>query len=611
MKIHPFITTIAQMTPLICTCFLASAEANIPAAVDAISQRPPSPIQTPWWKNAVFYQIYIRSFKDSNGDGIGDFKGIIEKLDYLQHLGVNTLLISPHYDSPNIDNGYDIRDYKQVMKEFGTMADFDRLISELRRRGMRLIIDIVANHTSDTHAWFKKSQESKTSPFRDFYFWRDGKGSQPPNNYLSIFGGPAWEFDTATQQYYLHYFSTHQPDLNWDNPNVRAAIYDSIGFWLDKGVSGLRFDSIPTISKFTDFPMVKKPEMIFQAYNDGPHVHTYLREIHDRFKPRYDIVTLGEMAGIDDKRLQNYAGDGRNELDVAISLNLTTLGRDKQLFWKYRGWTVKQFRHIIGQLHRSQHTPWTLFFLSNHDIPRALSYFGIDHGKYRSASAKALATITLTQRATPIIYQGEEIGMTNYPFQSIDELHDLRAHRDWDTYVVHGTLAPTTFFTNVRKTSRDNSRTPFQWDNSAYAGFSTTTPWMKINPNYVAINAKAQISTPTSIFNYYRQLIAVRQKIPAFTLGNYRDVSPNGQDIYAYTRTLDHETYLIVVNFSKQPQTYPLPETYRIASVIIDSSARPEGEAQQTAIQLAPWQSGIYRLSQRHQAASPPLGQPR
>ena len=548
MKINTFITTLTQMAPLVLTSFLAYGAANVSSSDQLLVADNTASTAIPWWKNAIFYQIYIRSFKDSNGDGIGDFNGIIDKLDYIQHLGVDTLLISPHYDSPNIDNGYDIRDYKQVMKEFGTMADFDRLISEIKRRQMRLIIDFVANHTSDSHEWFKNSQASTENPYRDFYFWREPKNNNPPNNYISNFGGSAWQFDPTTRQYYLHYFSKHQPDL------------------------------------------------IFSCYNSGPHIHRYLKEIHQRFKPKYDIVTIGEMAGVQDDHIHQYVNDHNNGLDMAISLNLFAIGRDPKLFWKYHNWTVKQFRQVIDQLQQAAGSPWTLFFLNNHDNTRALSFFGVDHGRYRIASAKALATITLTQRATPIIYQGEEIGMTNYPFQSIDEFNDLRAHQDWETYVVSGHIASTTFLQNLRKTSRDNSRTPFQWDNSAQAGFSTGTPWMKVNPNYPSVNAKAEMTTPTSIFQYYRELIALRHRIPALVIGHYHDVSQNGRTIYAYTRTLNHDSYLVVVNFSKHPQIYRLADNDRIAAVLIESSPSQQSTAQQTVISLKPWQSGIYRL---------------
>lgn len=596
MKINAYITPLTQMAPLVLTSFLAYGAANISSSNQLVVADNTTTTPIPWWKNAVFYQIYIRSFKDSNGDGVGDFNGIIDKLDYIQQLGVDTLLISPHYDSPNVDNGYDIRDYKQVMKEFGTMADFDRLMIELKRRQMRLIIDIVANHTSDSHEWFKNSQKSVTNPYRDFYFWRDPNNNHPPNNYISIFGGSAWQFDPTTGQYYLHYFSKHQPDINWDNPNVREAIYDAIGFWLDKGVSGLRFDSIPTISKFTDFPMLKDPEFIFSAYNNGPNLHRYLKEMHQRFKPNYEIVTMGEMAGVKDNDIYEYVSSAHNELDMAIDLNLFAVGRDPRFFWKYNHWTVKQFCRVIDNLQQATETPWTSFFLTNHDNSRALSFFGVDHGRYRIASAKALATITLTQRATPVIYQGEEIGMTNYPFQSIDEFNDLRAHQDWETYVLSGKIPSTTFIQNLSKTSRDNSRTPFQWDNSAQAGFTTATPWMKVNPNYPTVNAKAEVSSPSSIFHYYRELIALRHRIPALVVGSYNDISKNNRDIYAYTRTLNDDIYLVVVNFSNHPHTFKLTDNNRIAAVLIESSPSRQPLLQQSVISLKPWQSGIYRL---------------
>ncbi|AIU88810.1 MULTISPECIES: glycoside hydrolase family 13 protein [Pectobacterium] len=553
-----------------------------------------------WWKEAVFYQVYPRSFKDSDGDGIGDLKGLTEKLDYLKALGINAIWINPHYDSPNTDNGYDIRDYRKIMKEYGTMDDFDRLIAEMKKRDMRLMIDVVVNHTSDEHKWFVESKKSQDNPYRDYYIWRDGKDGTPPNNYPSFFGGSAWQKDNATQQYYLHYFGVQQPDLNWDNPKVREEVYDMLRFWIDKGVSGLRMDTVATFSKNPAFPDLtpKQLQNFAYTYTQGPNLHRYIQEMHQKVLAKYDVVSAGEIFGVPLEEAAPFIDQRRKELDMAFSFDLIRLDRAVEERWRRNDWTLSQFRQINKRLvdMAGQHG-WNTFFLSNHDNPRAVSHFGDDRPEWRTRSAKALATLALTQRATPFIYQGDELGMTNYPFTSLSEFDDIEVKGFWQDFVETGKVKPDVFLENVKQTSRDNSRTPFQWSNTAQAGFTTGTPWFRINPNYKNINAEEQTQNPDSIFHFYRQLIALRHATPAFTYGTYQDLDPNNNEVLAYTRELNQQRYLVVVNFKEKPVHYTLPKTLSIKQPLLESGQKDEVKPNVTTLELQPWQSGIYQLN--------------
>ncbi|MCV9877399.1 glycoside hydrolase family 13 protein [Brenneria izbisi] len=556
--------------------------------------------QPAWWKEAVFYQVYPRSFKDSNGDGIGDLQGITEKLDYLKNLGINAIWINPHYDSPNKDNGYDIRDYRKIMKEYGNMDDFDRLISEMKKRDMRLMIDVVANHSSDQNQWFVESRKSKDNPYRDYYIWRDGKNNNPPNNYPSFFGGSAWQKDSATDQYYLHYFGVNQPDLNWDNPKVREEVYDMMRFWINKGVSGLRVDTVATFSKNPAFPDLTTEQLknFAYTYTQGPNLHRYLREMNQKVLSKYDVVSAGEIFGVPLEEAAPFIDQRRKELDMAFSFDLIRLDRSVEERWRSNDWTLSQFRQINNRLvDMAGQYGWNTFFLSNHDNPRAVSHFGDDRPQWRVLSAKALATIALTQRATPFIYQGDELAMTNYPFQKIDDFDDIEVKGFWQDFVKTGKVKADEFLANVKQTSRDNSRTPFQWSNADNAGFTAGTPWLRINPNYKEINATDQIKDPDSVYNFYRQLIAIRQATPALTYGAYQDLDPNNNDVYAYTRTLKGEKYLIVVNFREQPISYSLPDASPIKKTLLESGMKTHVQPGATRLELQPWQSGIYQLN--------------
>ncbi|MFJ5427874.1 alpha-glucosidase [Pectobacterium actinidiae] len=553
-----------------------------------------------WWKEAVFYQVYPRSFKDSNGDGIGDLKGLTEKLDYLKTLGINAIWINPHYDSPNTDNGYDIRDYRKIMKEYGTMDDFDNLIAEMKKRDMRLMIDVVVNHTSNEHKWFVESKKSKDNPYRDYYIWRDGKDGTPPNNYPSFFGGSAWQKDNVTQQYYLHYFGVQQPDLNWDNPKVREEVYDMLRFWIDKGVSGLRMDTVATFSKNPAFPDLTPEQLknFAYTYTQGPNLHRYIQEMHQKVLAKYDVVSAGEIFGVPLEEAAPFIDQRRKELDMAFSFDLIRLDRAVEERWRRNDWTLSQFRQINNRLvDMAGQYGWNTFFLSNHDNPRAVSHFGDDRPEWRIRSAKALATLALTQRATPFIYQGDELGMTNYPFTSLSEFDDIEVKGFWQDFVETGKVKPDVFLENVKQTSRDNSRTPFQWSNAEQAGFTTGTPWFRINPNYKNINAEDQTQNPDSIFHFYRQLIALRHATPAFTYGAYQDLDPNNNEVLAYTRELNQQRYLVVVNFKEKPVHYALPKTLSIKQTLLESGQKDTVAPNATSLELQPWQSGIYQLN--------------
>lgn len=580
-----------------------TATAAEPASVTSVSEdNIQKSEQLPaWWKQAVFYQIYPRSFKNTNGSGVGDINGIIEKLDYLKNLGIDAIWINPHYASPNKDNGYDVSDYQDIMKEYGTMEDFDRLISEMKKRNMRLMVDVVINHTSDQHPWFIQSSSSKDNPYRDYYFWQDGKNGQEPNNYPSFFGGSAWSKDEKTDQYYLHYFAKQQPDLNWDNPKVRQDLYKMLRFWLDKGVSGMRIDTVATISKIPEFPDLSENQKkdFDEAYTKGPNLHKYIHEMNQEVFSHYsDAVTAGEIFGVPATDSIRFTDRRREELNMAFTFDLIRIDVDPKAKWRRTDWTLSKFRQTVNTADTTAgQYGWNAFFLDNHDNPRVVSHFGDDRPKWRVPSAKALATVILTQRATPFIYQGTEIGMTNYPFKGIEDFDDIGVKGSWKDLVETGQVSKEEFLKAARFTSRDNARTPFQWDANENAGFTTGTPWLKINPNYKEVNAASQINDPDSVYNYYRKLIQLRHAIPALTYGEYKDLDLNNDNVYAYTRIDGNEKYLVVVNFKEKAINYKLPEGISIQSIVVESNAKSTVKANATSIKLAPWQSGIYKIN--------------
>ena len=515
-----------------------------------------------WWKESVVYQIYPRSFCDSNGDGIGDIRGIISKLDYLKRLGVDIIWISPIYKSPNDDNGYDISDYQDIMDDFGTMEDFDELLQEAHKRNLRIIMDLVVNHTSDEHAWFTQSRESKDNPYRDYYIWREGKDGNPPNNWGSWFGGPAWEYDEKTDMYYMHIFSKKQPDLNWENEKVRREVYDMMLWWLDKGVDGFRMDVISLISKVQEMPdgEVRKGE-----YGDlepycahGPRVHEYLREMNREVLSKYDIMTVGEAACVTLEEAKKYAGAGRGELDTVFQFEHMELTYGANGKWNDAPVKLTELKAVFDKWERGlEGIAWNTLFWSNHDQPRAVSRFG-NEGRYWELSAKMLATCLHMMKGTPYIYQGEEIGMLNAGFQELSDYRDVESINAYHDLVEKQGVPHEKMMEYLRKSSRDNARTPMQWDDTEHAGFSTGEPWIAVNPNYKYINAKVQMNAPASIYNYYQKLIELRHENELIVYGDFELLLPDSEEIFAYRRTLGEEELLVLCNFTDRQQDIPI-----------------------------------------------------
>jgi oligo-1,6-glucosidase len=512
-----------------------------------------------WWKEAVVYQVWPRSFMDGNGDGIGDLPGLLARLDHIAGLGVDVLWLSPHFDSPNIDNGYDIRDYRSVMAEFGTMADFDALLAGVKARGMRLIVDLVVNHTSDEHAWFVESRSSKDNPKRDFYIWRPGRDGGPPNDWRSFFSGSAWTRDEATGDYYLHLFAEGQPDLNWENPEVRAEVHDLMRFWLDKDVDGFRMDVIAFISKdptFPDYPPEHRARPEFYHAN-GPRLHEHLAELRREVLAPYGAVTVGEAFGVPFEQACMLTDDRRGELDMLIHFDAVRIDRGEA--WRWRRWTLPELKAVFTRQEAAMGpSTWRTVCLSNHDNPRLVSHFGDDAEPWRVPSAKLLATLLMTQKGTPFVYQGDEIGMTNVPFTSIDQFDDIEARNAWNAEVATNLVHEAVFLEHMNKTSRDHARTPMQWGGTANAGFTTGRPWFALNPNAAWLTAAAQAG-PGSIYDHYARLIALRRTHLVLVYGDTTDLAPDHPTLYAYSRTIDGTGALVLLNFSRETVAFDGP----------------------------------------------------
>ena len=508
-----------------------------------------------WWKEAVVYQIYPRSFADSDGDGIGDLNGITEHLDYLEMLGVDVLWLSPVYKSPNDDNGYDISDYKDIMDEFGTMDDFDRLLNEVHKRGMRLVMDLVVNHTSDEHAWFAESRKSRDNPYRDYYIWRDGKEGGAPNNWGSCFGGPAWEYDDLTDQYYLHLFSKKQPDLNWENPKVRNEVYDMMRWWCDKGIDGFRMDVIAMISKDPELPDGPINDGIYGDFSSyvicGPRNHEYIQEMRREVLNHYDLLTVGEAGNIPEEDVIKFAGYDEKELNMIFQFEHTELVPGKVGKWTDVKPELPALRECLNRWQtRLEGKAWNSLYLDNHDQPRCVSRFGNDDPEYRELSAKMLATMIHMMKGTPYIYQGEEIGMTNAYFDSIEDYRDIEGLKSMDDYVQNGILTEEEMMSFLQEIGRDNARTPMQWSTDENAGFTTGKPWIKINPNYREINAAAAVEDKNSVFHYYRRLIELRHNYPVIVYGEFIPMMEDDEKIYAYRRELDDDCLYVLCNYT-------------------------------------------------------------
>ncbi|SDJ31918.1 glycoside hydrolase family 13 protein [Salimicrobium halophilum] len=502
-----------------------------------------------WWKEAVGYQVYPRSFQDSNGDGIGDLEGMIGRLDYLQDLGIDFIWICPMYKSPLDDNGYDISDYKDILEDFGTMEDFDRLLDEVHKRDMKLIIDLVLNHTSDEHPWFLESRASKDNPKRDWYIWRDGKDGQEPNNWESIFDGSAWKYDDITGQYYLHIFSERQPDLNWENEEVRRELYDTVNWWLDKGIDGFRIDAISHIKKRPGLPDMPNPEneryvSSFDMHMNQEGIHDFLQEFKDETYGKYDAISVGEANGVSADEAHLWVGE-EGKMDMIFQfehLDLWDQGAEQKL-------DVPALKQALTKWQKGlEGDGWNALFIENHDKARSVSTWGNDH-RFWKESATSLATMYFLMQGTPFIYQGQEIGMTNIELPSIEDYDDVAAKNFYEVKKEEG-WSEKEILENLWMTSRDNSRTPMQWDGSEEAGFTSGDPWMKINPNHTKINVADQWEDDSSILNHYRQLIRLKKNHDIFTYGTYDLLDEKNPSIYAYTRTLGNEKALIVTNLT-------------------------------------------------------------
>ena len=510
-------------------------------------------LQQKWWKEAVVYQVYPRSFKDSDGDGVGDIKGIISKLDYIKSLGIDAVWLNPIYSSPNDDNGYDISNYREIMKDFGTMQDFDLLLKEMHKRGIKLIMDLVVNHSSDEHEWFKQSRSSRDNPYRNYYHWWPAEKGKPPYRW-SFFdvNSDAWKYDAQTNSYYLHYFSQKQPDLNWENPKVRHEIYDIMRFWLDKGIDGFRMDAFQFASKDTTWPELPKgyEKNIIKYYGVGPHLHEYLQEMNKEVFNKYDIMTVAEGAGSSPEDAMLFVDPDRKELNMAYHFESVDIGKHLKDFG------LVKYKAIFSRYDQAfKDKGWLAIFLANHDQPRMVSKFGNDTPKYRAISSKMLSTFIMTMRGTPYYYYGDELGMDNIQFNSIEDYKDLDTRNRYIGLKNKGGDLQA-FLEQQKQTSRENGRTPFQWDTTQNAGFTTGTPWLKVNPNYQTINAEAQEKDPNSTLNYFKKLVKLRKQEPAFVYGTYTLLDKENPNVYAYTRELNGKKLLVLLNFSDKEATY-------------------------------------------------------
>ncbi|GAA2603765.1 glycoside hydrolase family 13 protein [Paractinoplanes durhamensis] len=553
-----------------------------------------------WWKSAVVYQIYPRSFADADGDGMGDLRGIIDHLDHLAELGVDVIWLSPIHRSPQDDNGYDISDYQDIDPLFGDLATFDELMKGVHDRGMKLIMDLVVNHSSDEHAWFQESRSSRDNPKRDWYWWRPGReGMEPgtpgaePTNWGSAFGGPAWEFDQKTGEYYMHLFSPKQPDLNWENPEVRQAVYAMMRWWLDRGVDGFRMDVINMISKV--LPLADGRLTAGQAYADGsagyingPRNHEFLHEMYEQvFAGRDGLLTVGEMPGVTVDEAILFTGQERQEVDMVFQFDHVWADRGGDP-WRVFPLQLTVLKGIFGRWQAGlAEEGWNSLYWNNHDQPRVVSRYGDDSPEFRAASAKMLGTVLHLHRGTPYVYQGEELGMTNYPFQSITDFRDIEALGQFRQATEIEGREPADVLTVLRARGRDNARTPMQWDDSANGGFSTTTPWLAANPNYPQINAKAERADPDSVFHYYRQLIALRHSEPAVVDGDFTMLLPNDERLYAYTRKLGGTELLVIGNFTG--------ETIEAEIDGWDGAELVLSNLPANGLTMAPWQAVVLR----------------
>lgn len=545
-----------------------------------------------WWKEAIVYQIYPRSFKDSDGDGVGDLKGIISKLDYIKSLGITAVWLNPIYSSPNDDNGYDISDYRNIMKDFGTMDDFDKMLKGMHQRNIKVIMDLVVNHSSDEHNWFMQSRSSRSNPYRNYYHWWDAERGKPSPRY-SLFdvNHDAWKYDSLTNAYYLHYFSRKQPDLNWENPKLRSEVYDIMKFWVRKGIDGFRLDAFQFAAKDTTFPVFpegyEKNFMLYYAV--GPHLHDYLQEMNGEVFSKYDVMSVAEGAGNSFKDAHDMVDPERHELNMAYAFDAISVPDDQN---KY---TLARLKEVFSRWDSAfADKGWLSIFLANHDNARMVSRFGNDSPAYRDASSKLLTTMIMTMRGTPYYYNGDELGMTNIRFNNINDYRDITTHNEYQHIKnVGGDLEA--FLEGQKGTARDNGRTPFQWNNSPNAGFTTSTPWLKVNSNYKMINEAAEEESASSVLNYFRKIVKLRKALPELVYGKYELLDKANAKVYAYTRTLNDKQVLVLLNFSSSRSSFKLPASARgKVNALINNVGTVS--IKNNTINLQPWQALVIRI---------------
>ena len=535
-----------------------------------------------WWKESVVYQIYPRSFADSNGDGIGDLNGITSKLDYLKELGIDVIWLSPVYKSPNADNGYDISDYEDIMTEFGTMEDYDKMLKAAHEHGIRIVMDLVVNHTSDEHKWFVESRSSSNNAKRDYYIWKDPVDGHEPNNWGSAFSGSAWKFDNVSGQYYLHLFHEKQPDLNWANPKVRQEVFDMMTRWCEKGIDGFRMDVISLISK---------PDNMLQNYDtngglyanfnvcaNGPHVHEYLEEMNQKVLSKFDIMTVGECSGVTLEEAKKYANSKETELNMVFQFEHVGLDDKDGLKWSTEKMPLVPLKENLTKWQLGlDGVAWNSLYFCNHDQPRIINRLGNPDEKYREPSAKCIATCLHMMQGTPYVYEGEELGMTNYPFTSVDEFRDCEAINAYHELTEKAGMDKDELFKGIAHKSRDNARTPMQWDDSENAGFTSGKPWINVNPNYTRINAKEQGSRADSVFHYYQKLIKLRHESELIVYGHYELLLKDDPDLYVYRRYLDNgQELLVVCNLSENTRSFEIPQQFKNGKIVIQNIERHE-----------------------------------
>jgi oligo-1,6-glucosidase len=570
------IFTAAALLILLCSCLPAHPQNN------GFTDRQ-------WWKEAVVYQLYPRSFKDSDGDGVGDLKGILSKLDYIKSLGVDVVWLNPVYESPNDDNGYDISDYRNIMKDFGTMDDFDALLKGLHNRQIKLVMDLVVNHTSDEHEWFKQSRSSRNNPYRNYYHWWNAEKGKPTYRW-SFFDvqHDAWKYDSVTDAYYLHYFSRKQPDLNWENPQVRKEVNDIMKFWANKGIDGFRMDAFQFVAKDTSFPALPQgyENNIVQHYAMGNGIHGYIKEMNTEVFSKYPLMTVAEGAGNSFEDAHNLVDPARKELNMAYAFDAVDFIK------KPGAWDLIAFKKLFTRWDSAfAEKGWLSVFLANHDNARMLSRYGNDSPAFRDVSASLLNTFLLTMRGTPYCYNGDELGMTNIRFSSIGDYRDAQTINGYSA--LKNSSGDTLQYLEQQKfSSRDNGRTPFQWSTATHAGFSTGTPWIKVNPNYTHVNVSVQEKNPGSVLNHFRKAVALRRANPALVYGKYNLVDKDNKSVYAYTREGNGKKLLVLLNFTNQPATVNTGTALNKARLLLSNYVAAGSSAQ-----LRPYEARVYRLN--------------